>query len=315
VHRACHHAEDLGAFSELKLLSKQINDIHSVVASAAEAAPAHDATANQQDDEYDSDDDFEEEEEEDDGVGVNLLIRTVAKSANNATSKAGDSRTGSATLRPGGASSEVDVAVLSVGLPAAGFGFGTASGGFAQAGPGPSEATSQSSPEPQVSPVASAPSPTSRGNNLPPLPTNYYGPGGVQHLRRGSFAFDEALTSPGSPGTPNVGARHASRQALAAANASLATGSSSLLSTSQISLYETLTNRATFLKQELTEQLGPQVMQAACAVVRAMHEESNGKAAADEAIRLRLRGVLSPAHLELAPLLDELVLLQARVSG
>ncbi|KAG1658695.1 hypothetical protein FOA52_013635 [Chlamydomonas sp. UWO 241] len=87
------------------------------------------------------------------------------------------------------------------------------------------------------------------------------------------------------------------------------------ITSSKIDLHGTLTNRAVFLQRELQLQLGSN-LEAACAAVSKAHRAAPGGGLAagvkDSRLREALGGVVSPAHIELAPLLDELVLLREK---
>ena len=249
-----------------------------------------------------------------------------------------EARAGSVTLRPGqdiplgeaaaaaagglgagalqGLDRSLDEALLTAGLPRAGLGFG-AGGGFMAHGPAltttdtvadgtgsggsigvvPVGGSLLSGVQQAVPALAERSSGGGGGRKLMPL-AGYSG--GLPLVKPPSFTFaPPAVTAAAGRGRP------------------LAAFSDSYLSTSQISLHETLTNRAAFLRGELMEQLGGEGrLRTACDAVRALHRATGsgdgGDAVSDGELRETLCGAVSAAHLELAPLLDELVLLQAR---
>ena len=169
----------------------------------------------------------------------------------------------------------LDEASLSVGLPKAGLGFGV---GVVVA----SEAVK--------SPVAE---------------------GGKRPTAMSQHGVEEPLTKPPSfsfsPPLPPKGGRCHTNQA------------PSPSATSKIRLREALTNRAAFLKRELEDQLGGELrLKAACDAVRASLHSRISRGGdedlewSDGEMREVLSGIVSPVHIELAPLIDELVLLQER---
>jgi hypothetical protein len=90
------------------------------------------------------------------------------------------------------------------------------------------------------------------------------------------------------------------------------------ITSSQIDLRGTLTNRAAFLLRQLKLQLGGDLDAACTAVTKAHRAALGGELAAavkDSRLREALCGVVSPAHIELAPMLDELVLLRDKGYG
>lgn len=218
---------------------------------------------------------------------------------------------GSATLRQGitaageGGAAEacwpsLDEVGLSVGLPKAGFGFAT---GFV---PAEVAIPVQSRIPPKASSIdveslsTGVAPPDAVGRRL----TALAGHGGGELLvKPPSFTF--------SPPIPKTKSTHRD----------VMVETQSCSATSKIRLHEALTNRAIFLNRELEGQLGSEVLKEACDVLRAaLHACMSQRGAADNGdvewsdggLREALSGVLSPVHLELAPLVDELVLLQDR---
>ena len=215
---------------------------------------------------------------------------------------------GGATLRQGISAAGVgggacwpnlDEVGLSVGLPKAGFGFAS--------GVGPSDA---------VSPVKSWIPPRASSRDLESLSAGMASPDAVGRLTAlAGHGVEELLVKPPSftfsPPPPQTKSRHRS---------AMVDHTQSCSATGKIRLHEALTNRAIFLKRELEDQLGGKKLKEACDALRAaLHVCLSQRGAgdgdvewSDGGLREALSGILSPVHLELAPLVDELVLLQER---
>jgi hypothetical protein len=236
-----------------------------------------------------------------------------------------------------GGSGGMDELMLSAGLPKAGFGFGgspvttpklraaaatvaAAADGDAKSGEGRRLEPAITSPTrasfSRLAPLASG-APMALPS-VPPLkkPASFAFPSPVGGGGGGSGG---AGASPDSGKTAVEGGWKLSTAARRRAEA--APGSELVSATiGQLSLNEALTNRAAFLRGELMLQLGGEDrLKAACEAVRMLHASKAGAGGGggscglgDGALREALCGVVSPAHLELAPLLDELVLLQER---
>eukprot|EP00798_Chlamydomonas_sp_ICE-L_P012432 gene12432-15631_t len=287
-------------YSELRVISHQLNVI---------SRPQ--GEKEEEEDEYSDDEHFAPEDGHLNWSKVNNNA-TVQQAGNNQTLK-------------GKAHAGDDVALLSAGLPAAGFGFGGSGKGFASpiSTPIPKPSTpvrgAKSTPNtPAPSAGISPPAPTScksssvmpltvtvpepsdslpRTGYLAPLKDKSYkemGSGSLQKSPTGSFHF-APLNSPTRP--PPLPKEMMT------------------FSIGQISLHETLTARNTWLRKELTEQLGEKGLAAGLKVVSALQVKNStqdGAGVGDAELRAALTGVVSPAHLELAPLLDELVFIERR---
>lgn len=182
-----------------------------------------------------------------------------------------------------------DLQGLNAGLPKAGF-------GFAAAAPLPSvAAAAAASPSPALQPRTSAGSTGSSKalTQLTPLPGTAY----QQQAAGQSFAFSKPLVAEKRTLAPIPGWKVQGKP----------------MGGQSIDLQQALTKRATFLQRELELQLGAARLQAAITAVKGLHNNSGEGSISDMALREALQGKVSPAHLELAPLLDELVLLQQRM--
>lgn len=84
----------------------------------------------------------------------------------------------------------------------------------------------------------------------------------------------------------------------------------STLSLGQLSLTETLNNRAANLRVDLARQLGEPVLSRALAIVA--QAQSGAPNDSDDYIRAQLQGVLPPNSYDLIPLIDELLFLESR---
>ncbi len=243
---------------------------------------------------------------------------------------------GSASLRNGGggpggpvrvAARETDggpVELLSAGLPAAGLGFGGSGSWVAQQEERASRRAEQTGitsrqqemeSGPKAANIASVESPSGKSSSFRLAPLNSGGqamlPSVPALLRPPGFALTPITPSKKDKPVAVDGGWKLS----AAARNKVATASRAGMDLGQISLNETLTNRAAFLQRELSEQLGGKArLGQACEAVRALNARTKAAEGGlgDAAIREALVGIISPAHLELAPLLDELVLLQDR---
>ncbi|GAX83099.1 hypothetical protein CEUSTIGMA_g10525.t1 [Chlamydomonas eustigma] len=226
----------------------------------------------------------------------------------------------------------LDETMLSAALPKAGFGFGAHTEASRQGislsnDGGSKEILGQSLRSHHSQTEADSTSQSAVASSawrLAPLTSSAYtAPQGLPPISKPpSFCFASpplglAERGPASPDTPQAWRMRQHNTTAAEAHGG---GSSGQLGASgQIRLAEALSTRSAFLRKELAQQLGSeQKLCQALAAVKILHQRLRDAGRGDDSplgdgeLREALMGVVSPAHLELAPLLDELTLLKER---
>lgn len=201
----------------------------------------------------------------------------------------------------GGDAAGGDVNWLASNLPRAGFGFSAQAGPSAPAAAGSYQRGDEDDPDAETL-------------VLPFNGANGDGNGGAGHHREPSFAFDAVPNAPATPGKlgPNAGLK----RLVSGSHNDEDVAFDGVLSLGQISLHETLSNRAQRLRQYCKQTLGDGTFAAAYAAAAAAH--GAGAACADataveQQVRSKLSGAAAGSQLEeLVALLDELAFIDTR---